>query len=193
VLAVLAACAACQCAVAEPADAPVVSMETASMGARGENLPRIEVSRSTLPRLEGLDGGTSGPRLDFTVLSPQRSSVGLAFGMSGFAAPQPPAGQPANLMNLDVGLRWRHTTDSNYQVDVAAWRRMSPQPDAYMLVQSRQPTAYLARVELNLGGTTTRSGLVAGRSFIGLQLESGARISLKRKDGGTMLYYRTRF
>jgi hypothetical protein len=34
---------------------------------------------------------------------------------------------------------------------------------------------------------------VADRGFIGFQLESGARVTLRRSGGKPMIYYRTRF
>ncbi|MBC5766604.1 hypothetical protein [Ramlibacter albus] len=190
-LALAAACAACQTALAQQADPVMASVETAALAARSESLPRIEVTRSAFPRLEGLDSGTSGPRLDLTVIPPRRS-FGLALGMSGFQPQMPLAGQPTPSLNFDVGLTWRHTTDSNYQVDFTAWRRVPSQPDAMTLVQQRQMPTYMARVELNLSGGN-RSGLVADKGFLGVQLENGARISLKRKDGGAMVYYRKKF
>ena len=72
-----------------------------------------------------------------------------------------------------------------------AWRRMNTDDDAYSLIQQRQPV-YGARVEMNLAGGR-KSGIATGVGFIGVQLESGARISVKRKDGRPMIYYRTSF
>jgi len=36
-------------------------------------------------------------------------------------------------------------------------------------------------------------GFVANRGFVGFQLESGARVTIRRKSGGPMLYYRNAF
>ena len=55
----------------------------------------------------------------------------------------------------------------------------------------RQPT-YGARVELNLS-PVRKSGLALDRGFVGMQLEGGARITIKRKDGRPMVYYRSAF
>ena len=67
--------------------------------------------------------------------------------------------------------------------------------DAYTLIQRQQQPVYAARVELNLAESSSKSGLMADLKsrFIGLQLESGGRISIKRKNGGAMVYYRTAF
>lgn len=194
-LVAMAACALCHAAFAQQqTDLVVTSADTGTLAMRNESLPRIEVTRSTLPRLEGLDSTTSGPRLDLTVLPPRRS-FGLALGMSGFQPPpqQLIGSQPAPSMNFDVGVTYRHTTENNYQVDFTAWRRMPSQPDAMTLVQQRMQPTYLARVELNLGSGGSGKGFVAERGFLGVQLENGARISLKRKDGGAMVYYRKKF
>jgi hypothetical protein len=38
-----------------------------------------------------------------------------------------------------------------------------------------------------------KSGFVADHGFVGLQLESGARVTLRRSGGKPMIYYRTKF
>jgi hypothetical protein len=80
--------------------------------------------------------------------------------------------------------------DSNYRVDVVAWRRVT-QPDALTLVQARQSN-YGARVEMRLSPSAKR-GLVADRGFVGLQLESGARVTLRKTFAAPMVYYRNNF
>jgi hypothetical protein len=91
---------------------------------------------------------------------------------------------------VNLGLHWRYTLDSNYRVDVTAWRRLVP-ADALTLVQTHQPS-YGARVEMQIR-PVQKSGFVAGRGFVGLQLESGARVTLRRSGGKPMIYYRTKF
>jgi hypothetical protein len=39
----------------------------------------------------------------------------------------------------------------------------------------------------------SKRGFKAEKGFIGMQLEGGAKISIKRKNGGPMVYYRTAF
>ncbi|MBA3774624.1 MAG: hypothetical protein H0X13_19670 [Ramlibacter sp.] len=147
---------------------------------------------TTLPRF-GADGSTRSSRIDFTWLPPRRSALGLSLGMTtldglGLAAP---AAQASAGQSLDVGLHWRYTMDARHRIDVKAWRRMAP-GDAATQVHLREPS-YGARVEMKIGRAPTRTGLVAERGFIGLQLESGARITLRRSEGKPMLYYRTHF
>jgi hypothetical protein len=157
--------------------------------------PRLEVASTSLPRFDGVDSIGSTQRVDLTLLPPRRSAVGLAVGMSGFAAPATVTGAgltAATPPSVDVGLHWRHTFDSNYRIDVTAWRRMAMQPqDAWSLIHLREPT-YGARVELNLT-PQQRKGFVAERGFVGMQLDNGGRISIRRKNGGPMIYYRTKF
>ena len=88
-------------------------------------------------------------------------------------------------------MHWRYTLDGNYRLDVSAWRRVLP-PDALTLVELREPS-YGARVEMQLGGGAPRSGFVADRGFLGFQLESGARVTLRRSGGKPMVYYRSKF
>jgi hypothetical protein len=146
---------------------------------------RVQVRSSTLPRLEAQDSGFQAPRIDLS-LTPARGRVGAVVGMSGFTASPQPLGLQPPRPSIDLGLRW-----SQRQIDVMAWRRMNTTDDAYSLAQMREPV-YGARVEMNLAGAR-KSGFALDRGFIGFQLESGARISVKRKDGRPMIYYRSNF
>jgi hypothetical protein len=155
---------------------------------RQERMPRLEITSPERPRMDAFDAPAAGPRIDLAVMPP-RGSVGVSMGLAGLGtvpnasfAPQP---------TMDLGLQWRHTLDSNQRVDVTAWRRVSPGAEPVALVQSR-PTTYGARVELNLSKQRTK-GLVADRGFVGFQLEGGGRISIRRKDGRPMIYYRNTF
>jgi hypothetical protein len=152
--------------------------------------PRLEVNSSTLPRLDAQDSGFQAPRVDLA-FSPQNRGLGVVLGMGNIglrSAIQPNnfSGQPS----VDLGLRWRQVVYSN-QIDVTAWRRMNTDQDAYNLIQLRQPM-YGARVEMKLGDGG-KSFINAAGGFLGFQLESGAKISVKRKDGRPMIYYRTAF
>lgn len=168
-------------------------LDPALLAPRSQRAARLEIATTALPRLDALEGGFAGPRVDFTLL-PRRRSMGLAVGMSGLFAPATVTGAglaPASQPTVDVGLHWRHTLDSNQRIDITGWRRMAQQPDAYTLVQASQPI-YGARVELNLN-LARKSGLVADRGSIGLQLESGGSFTVRRKNGRPMIYYRVRF
>ena len=153
-----------------------------------ERRSQLEVSASSTPRFD-FDGSTRSSRVDMT-WAPSQSALGVSLGMTSTDAPGTVAFGPRTDPKLDLGLRWRHTLDSNYHVDVIAWRRIMP-ADALTMVQTRQPS-YGARVEMPMS-PSAKSGLVADRGFVGLQLEGGARVSVRRTFGAPMLYYRNKF
>ena len=158
--------------------------------ARADQGFRVEINSSTLPRLDAQDSGFQAPRVDLA-MSPHNRGLGVVVGMSNVGLRS--ALQPnsfASQRSMDLGLRWRETVYSK-QVDVTAWRRMTTDDDAYSLIQQRQPV-YGARVEMRLGDGN-KSALNAVGGFLGFQLESGAKIAVKRKDGRPMIYYRTSF
>lgn len=188
---VAGACFACAAAWAQEAGPPAGPVALAQ--AHVDPPVRVQVQTSTLPRLDVQDSGFQAPRIDVSVFPGARPrGLGAVMGMSGFAPRQPlsPLGLQPVRPSFDLGLRWSQRLQSQ-QIDITAWRRMNAEDDAYTLAQTRQPV-YGARVELNL--SAGRKGLFAmERGFIGLQLESGARISLKRSNGRPMIYYRTTF
>lgn len=156
---------------------------------------QVEVSTTTLPYFDGIDQATRSSRMGITLLPQRRSAVGIAFGMSSFSGTNPALGPSAAtaMPSMDFGVHWRYTFDSNYRFDVTAYRRV-PNSDAISLIESRDPS-YGARVELGLGSSLRgkSKGFVADRGFVGFQLESGARVTVKRKNGGPMFYYRNTF
>jgi hypothetical protein len=152
---------------------------------------RVQVRTSALPRIEAQDSGFQAPRVDVSISPADGHGLSPVLGFSSAAPAPTPAGLQPQRPSLDVGLRWSHPLRSQ-QIDVMAWRRMNaPDDDAYTLAQARQPT-YGARVELNLS-PVRKSGLALDRGFVGMQLEGGARITIKRKDGRPMVYYRSAF
>jgi hypothetical protein len=157
--------------------------------ARTEQQPvRVQVQTSALPRLEAQDSGFQAPRVDLSLFPAKANGMGAVLGVSGFSAQSAPGlGLSPMRPSIDLGLRFSHK-----QIDVTAWRRMNTSTDdAYTQIQLRQPV-YGARVEMNLKPAKLNV-LGIDRGFLGLQLESGARISIKRKDGRPMVYYRTTF
>lgn len=157
---------------------------------RAEAPMRLEVNTSALPRFEGQDSGFPALRIGLSLLPPAGLGLGVAVGMSGFSPRAGLQSHGAARTSMDLGVHLRQTVYSN-QVDVTAWRRFTPDDDAYSLIQRQQPV-YGARVEMKLA-SAPKAGLQAERGFVGMQLESGAKISIKRKDGRPMVYYRTSF
>ena len=151
---------------------------------------RIEVATSSLPLFENPDGASHSSRLDMIWLPPRRPNLGLALGLTSKEGTGLRLAGSGAAPALDLGLHWRYTLDAQYRIDVTAWRRMTP-PDAAMLAHGRQ-AAYGARFEMQVKSLPSRR-LVADRGFLGLQLESGARITVKRRHGGPMFYYRAKF
>lgn len=118
------------------------------------------------------------------------SGLGLSLGVTRLGMRAGQGLNPGQAPQLDLGLQWRHPLDSRSGVNITTWRNLTP-PDALSLVQARQPV-YGAQLEMQFTGSS-RSGFVADYHFIGLQLESGTRISLRRKDGRPAIYVRSRF
>lgn len=164
--------------------------------ARPEQQPvRLQLEASTLPRLDAQDAGFQAPRLDLSVVPENANGTGVGPVLGVRTTPtQSPPGSPALAAprsGIDVGLRFSHRFQNENRIDVTAWRRMNAPDDAYTLIQMREPV-YGARVEMKLKPAKF-SALGFDRGLLGFQLESGARISIKRKDGRPMVYYRTSF
>ena len=101
--------------------------------------------------------------------------------------PSTPAWQAGD----DVGLSWRARLADDRLIDITAWRRIQRQPfDAVSQIRQRDPL-YGARVEMKL--TPARTRFATELRAIGLQLDNGARILLRRKNGNPTLYYRAQF
>lgn len=169
------------------------SAEVLVAEARVEPARRVQVQTSTLPRFDSQDSGFQAPRVDVAITPNEGASgLGAVFGMAnpGAGAPQPLGLQPRTA--VDLGVRWTQRLQSQRQIDITAWRRLNNPDDAYSMATLRSGPTYGARVELNLT-PVRKAGLALDRGFVGLQLEGGARITVKRKDGRPMVYYRTTF
>lgn len=188
-LAAIALWAACPLASAQDAALPPEGVMLAQVNPAPV---RVQVQTSTLPRLDAQDGGFQGPRVDVSLFPANARGLGAVIGVSGFSANQPqPIGLAPRGTSVDFGLRWTHKLQSQHQIDVTAWRRMNTDDDALSLIQNREPV-YGARVEMKIKPAKV-SFLGLEKAFLGFQLESGAKISIKRKDGRPMIYYRTTF
>jgi hypothetical protein len=187
-LAVLAACLTCPLLHAQ--EAGTASTELRVAQARPE--VRVQVQTSALPRFDAQDAGFQAPRVDLTLRS-NDNSTGLApvFGMSSLGGSAQALGlQPRT--GIDLGVRWTQRLQSQSQIDVTAWRRMNAPDDAYSMVQMQPNPVYGARIEMNFKPVHA-PGFMIDHGAVGFQMESGARISVKRKDGRPMIYYRSSF
>jgi len=126
---VLGCCVACGGALAQ--DSLQQAQDTALAEARPELPVRLEVNASALPRLESQDTGFQAPRVDVSLLSPGRSGLGIAIGMSSTGSRsgfQPVGIAPRTAVHF--GFRWRPMVQSQ-QFDVTAWCRMNTDQEAY--------------------------------------------------------------
>lgn len=142
--------------------------------------------------LAQVEGFSSSQRVDITLMPEATSSVGIALGVRGM--PQSPApglasGAPPT---VDVGLHWRHTLDSSRRIGVTAFRTL-PQASSDPIALADRGPAYGARVELDLNKGKPEKAAFADKGLVGVQLDNGGRISLRRKHGGPMIYYRNTF
>lgn len=186
---VLAACAVSASALAQAQTPSPADVLTAQARADAQPL-RVQIRTSAVPRIDAPDSGFQAPRVDVSLSPADGRGMSPMFGISGGGAAPTTSGLQSQPTSLDVGLRLSHPLRSQ-QVDITAWRRMNNLDDVSTLAQMRQPT-YGARVELDLSPVRS-SGLTLDRGFLGMQLEGGARITIKRKDGRPMVYYRSAF
>ncbi len=171
---------------------PLAPLALTATGATGVG-SQLEISSSNLPRFDNFDGGQrTVQRVDMALLSPGRSSFGLTMGLSSLSPSRYALGSGATdgLPSVNLGLQWRYVMADNRRVDITAWRDLGRPNDALALVQTRD-AGFGARVEMQLSGP--RSSFVADRGFVGLQLDGGARIALRRNGGKPMVYYRNKF
>lgn len=126
-------------------------------------------------------------------LSPGKpSSLGLSLGV--LSAPAARGTQSAPLA-YDLGLRWRSQLRQRVHLDVRAWTR-SPQQfaahDAMGMIWSREPASVGTRLEVQWKASRT-GGLVPEFGAIGVQLQGDAKLLLRARHGGPMVYYRAKF
>ena len=174
--------------------AAVLLCSAAAAGAQQAAGSVIEISTSNRPRFDSADGSSrTQQRVAMALLSPGRSAFGVTMGLSTQLASTTPGFAPARQdgpTGVNLGLQWRYVLDKNRRVDITAWRDIGRPSDALAMVQSRD-TAYGARVELELA--LANHNFVTDRGFVGMQLDSGARITLHRSGGKPMVYYRNQF
>ena len=159
--------------------------------------PQLAVTTSPVPTLDAPDGSPKRMRVDLTgwTHSPEVAGLGLSL-QSSVAQPSHvliPLAPGAASTDMDLALRWRSAPWSgNRRVDVAAWRRVTP--DAAELARTGDSQAqYGARVEMQFSSIRASRKLVPELGAIGFQFDGGAKLSLRAKSGKPMLYYRSSF
>ncbi|HSW20456.1 MAG TPA: hypothetical protein VLJ86_24750 [Ramlibacter sp.] len=105
------------------------------------------------------------------------------------ARPLAPTGQPAA---LDLAVRWQSPSSMGHKVDVLAWRRLTPVPTgAAPGLEDAGSPEYGARIEMLIASARARPANDA--IFLGMKLDNGGRIMLRRKNGNPTVYYRVQF
>jgi hypothetical protein len=186
----LAALACLMCGASYAQDAGQGSQDVLVAQARIDPGVRVQVQTSALPRLDPLDNGFQAPRVDLTLHTSEGSGLAPVFGLSTIGSNSGLVGLQQRT-GVDVGLRWTQRLQSQRQIDITAWRRMNAPDDAYSQVLMHSPV-YGARIELNLT-PVRKAGFLIDHGAIGFQMESGDKITIKRKDGRPMIYYRSTF
>lgn len=127
------------------------------------------------------------PQVDLVMLAePQPPNAGSAYQLNWSAfAPQ----QQAAPSHLNLGLRWRPTTPAGRQVDAQVWRRVTSTTPSSLAYVEDAPE-YGARVEMQI---TPAKRTIPLRDLLGMQLDNGARLSLRPRNGKVSLYYRMQF
>lgn len=186
----LASLVACPAAWAEGTGEAPMDAAMAAEARTEQRSVRLEVQTTALPRFEAQDSGFQSPRVDFTLFPGRHARFGAVVGLSNIGPRQPNAlalGFAPPAPSFDLGVRWTHK-----QIDVTAWRRMNTADDAYSQIMQQQQPVYGARVEMNI--TPAKPKLLGiERGFLGVQLQGGGRIGIRRKNGGPMIYYRQTF
>ncbi len=126
-------------------------------------------------------------------LSPDKpSSIGLTLGVLSAGAVE---SSPAAPLAYDLGLRWRTRLEPRVHLDIQAWTRTSSRiatHDAMGMIWAREPAGVGTRLEVQWKASRT-GGLIPEFGAIGVQLQGDARLLLRARHGGPMVYYRTRF
>ncbi|SDL93826.1 hypothetical protein SAMN05428957_101200 [Oryzisolibacter propanilivorax] len=167
--------------------APLDSIAPATFTSRSEELTALAASLDSPP--------VPGLRLNEVTgwLTPDRpSSLGVTLGVLSASDPGNRQGSAAALA-YDLGLRWRSRLEQRVHLDVQAWAR-TPQPafDAITMIWSREPASVGTRLEVQWKASRTR-GVVPEFGAIGVQLQGDAKLLLRARHGGPMVYYRTKF
>ena len=170
----------------QPANQQLTAAE-APLTLRSEDAPLFTHTASNWPTEQARYSEVTG------WLSPERpSSLGLTLGL--LTAPDA-SGTHAAPVAYDLGLRWRSRLQQRLHLDVQAWAR-SPQrpgtPDALGMIWAREPASVGTRLEVQWKASRT-GGLIPEFGAIGVQLQGDARLLLRARHGGPMVYYRAKF
>jgi len=184
------------CVAAAVIAAPATALESDAGADDGSEPPRISVERDRLLDAAAVPRDAQGrPVGDVAGVSVRmwsrhgRSDVGVGVGTLGFfdLQPLPPgAGGPPSLRatrpTVSVGWRYRFDGETAIYADAVSARRLATEA---------MPDLYAAKVGMEWKAASSRFGF-ENRS-LGVQLQSGYRMSLRVKGGGLGVYFRGKF
>lgn len=188
---------AAACVAAAVIAAPAAALESGPSGAEdGPEPPRITVERDRLLDTPVGPRDAQGRAVDDVAgVSVRlwsrhgRADLGVGVGTLGFfdAQPLPPgAVGPASLRaarpTVTFGWRYRLDGQTSIYADATSARRLAAEA---------MPDLYAAKVGMEWKPATSRLGFE--HRSIGLQLQSGYRMSLRVKGGGLGVYFRGKF
>lgn len=184
------------CVAAAAMASPALALETGLPVGEGSGPPRVTIERDQVLDAPSAPRDAQGRAVgDVAGVSVHlwsrhgRSDVGVGVGTLGFFDLQPlpvGAGGPPSLRATrpTVSFGWRYRVDGQTALyaDATSARR---------LATDAMPDLYAAKVGMEWKPATSRFGF-ENRS-IGLQLQSGYRMSLRFKGGGLGVYFRGKF
>lgn len=152
--------------------------------------PLVETTTDA-PRLDFSE--PAGPRLETTRWRPAgHVAYGLALGITAAPSALNPS---ATVLRPSVGLRFRSQMSDNRRLDVATWQDLVPQREAnFAYAQLGEPERFTTtRVEMQFKPPKGSGlGLDMGGA-VGFQMSANAKLQLRIRKGGPMVYYRSKF
>lgn len=177
--------------VAAADEADVLLGEHAAPEEPARLAPRVTTERSFVQPASAAPPDPSGqPSTDMSGVTVRwwsrhgRSNVGLGVGTVGFVAPSPDGAMPLRgaLPTVTVGVRYAVSGETTVYADATRARD---------LLASAAPGLYNTKVGMEWQPAKSRFGF-EGRS-LGIQLQSGYRMSFRVKRGGLGIYFRGSF
>jgi hypothetical protein len=165
--------------------------EPAAPAEPAQRAPRVTTERSfALPGPATPLDSSGRPTTDMSGVTVRfwsrhgRSNLGVGVGTVGFVAPSPDGAVPLRgaLPTVTVGVRYAVSGDTAVYADATRARD---------LLASAAPGLYNTKVGMEWQPPKSRFGF-EGRS-LGIQLQSGYRMSFRIKSGGLGIYFRGNF
>lgn len=184
------------CIAAASLCAPALAIEADPLDAAGVEPPRLTVERDRLVDAPAAPLDARGrPVGDVAGVSVRlwsrhgRSDIGIGLGALGFydLQPLPPGAEgPASLRatrpTVTLGWRFRLDGQTSFYADATSARRLATEA---------MPDLYATKVGMEWKPATSRFGFE--HRSLGIQLQSGYRMSLRIRGGGVGVYFRGQF